>query len=148
MQIRPLTQDDFFLLNQMDWSPLPRERDSIYLTIAVGQNACSFIAWENHEFLGVILATRSCEGTSIYVNHLLVSELARGQGVGRKLLQRLEQYALDSEVSHIWLLCQDETVNWYEALGYRETSEFLTPGIEVYLRDTKKVHVFLKEFKH
>ncbi len=146
MEIRPLTADDFFLLNQMDWSPLPKERDSIYLTIAVGQADCSFIAQANHEFLGVILATRSCDGASIYVNHLLVSAATRGQGVGARLLERLEEYARGASVKRLWLLCQDETVGWYGAHGYRETCEFLTPQIEAYLKQVKKVHTFLKEF--
>ena len=145
MKIRHLTANDFFLLYSMDWSPLPRERDSIYLTLSVGQSACSYIAEEAGELLGVILCTRSCDGLSVYVNHIRVSEPARGKGVGGKLLLRLERWAGRAGVKRIWLLCQDETVGWYRERGYRENGAFLTPEIRAYLRETKKVHVFQKK---
>jgi GNAT superfamily N-acetyltransferase len=93
MEIREINPDDFFLLNQLDWTPLPKERDSIYLILSVDQSGCSFIAEENKEFLGVLLATRSADGRSVYVNQLLVSPFARRRGVGGQLLARLEKWA-------------------------------------------------------
>lgn len=145
MKIRGLKRNDFFLLNRMDWSPLPKERDSIYLILSVDQSGCSFIAEDESGVLGVILCTRSCDGDSVYVNHIRVSGSTRRRGVGGRLLARLESWARRVGVKRIWLLCQDETVSWYKARGYRESGGFLTPELREYLRETKKVHVFLKK---
>lgn len=145
MRIRNLTVDDFFLLNELDWAPLPRERDSIYLTIALDQQPCSFIAQsDDGGFLGVLLASRGATGESIYVNHLLIAEPARRMGLGGKLMASLEDYARTAGVRRIWLHCQDETVEYYQSKGYRESYGFLSPELENYLRNTKGVHTLIK----
>ena len=145
MRIRNLTVDDFFLLNELDWTPLPRERDSIYLTIALDQQPCSFVAEdENGEFLGVLLASRGAGGDSIYINHLLVAPVARKLGLGSKLMAEVEKYAAGAGVRRIWFHCQDETVDYYQAKGYRESYQFLSPELERYLRETKRVHTMFK----
>lgn len=146
MNIRNVTVEDFFLLNEMDWSPLPKERDSIYLTIAVDQQPCSFIAeGDDGRFLGVVLASRAADGGSIYVNHLLIAEHARQQGLGRALMRRLEDYARNEGVRRIWFHCQDETVDYYRARGYRESYDHLTPLLKEYLRETKGVRTMVKQ---
>ena len=144
MRIRKLKKKDFFLFNEMDWSPLPKERDSIYLIFAIDQAECSFVAEEDGEFLGVILCTRSADGESIYVNHVWVKESARKKGVGRKLTARVEKYAAQQGVRRIWLFCYDELTDWYVKQGYRETYAFLSPELKDYVRNVKKVHAFLK----
>ena len=146
MQIRNLRKEDFFLLNQMDWDPLPKERDSIYLFLALDQTDCSFIAEEDGGFLGVILCTRSSDGKSIYVNHLLVAPGARQKGVGGKLLERLHRYAEQAPVERIWLMAYDDLRSWYESRGYCESYDFLSPELKEYLHSEKKVYAFVKYF--
>ncbi|HUU27230.1 MAG TPA: GNAT family N-acetyltransferase [archaeon] len=146
MRIRKLKKNDFFLLNDLDWSPLPKERDSIFMIIAIDQADCSFIAEEDGKFLGVILSTRSADGKSIYINQLLVEKDVRKKGVGRKLLARVESYARKAGVKRIWLFCYADTIIYYKAKGYRESCAFLTREIKEYLRRVKKVHAFVKEF--
>ena len=146
MRIRKLKKKDFFLFNEMDWSPLPKERDSIYITLTIDQADCSFVAEEEGEFLGVILCTRSANGQSIYVNHIWVKEEARKKGVGRKLMARLEQYAARQGVRRIWLFCWDELIDWYRNQGYRESHAFLSPELKEYVRNVKRVRAFVKKF--
>ena len=147
MRIRKLRKNDFFLLNELDWAPLPKERDSIYLILAVDQSACSFIAEHEGEFLGVVLATRGADGGSIYVNHLLVKGSSRQRGVGKKLMDRLEKFAAEEGVRRIWLFCHDELEGYYASRGYRERYGFLTPELKKYIRTVKGVHVYLKEIQ-
>lgn len=146
MRIRKLRKKDFFLFNRMDWSPLPKERDSIYLVLSLDQADCSFVAEEEGEFLGVILCTRSADGRSVYVNHICVKKEARKKGVGKKLVARLESYAARQGVQRIWLFCWDELRNWYESQGYRESYAFLGPELTDYVRNVKKAHAFVKKF--
>ena len=146
MRIRKLKKKDFFLFNEMDWSPLPKERDSIYIILAIDQADCSFVAEEGGEFLGVILCTRSSNGQSIYINHIWVRTEIRKKGVGRKLMARLEQYAVRQGVRRIWLFCWDELIDWYTDQGYRESYAFLGSELKDYVRSVKKVHAFVKEF--
>ena len=145
MKIRNLNAEDFFLLNELDWTPLPRERDSIYLLMALEQAPCSFVAQDDDgAFLGVLLASRGATGDSVYLNHLLVCEPARGLGLGGKLMAALEGYARSAGVKRIWLLCESETVGYYRSKGYRETYGFLSPALEHYLRSSKQVHAMAK----
>ena len=146
MHIRNLKTDDFFLLNEMDWTPLPKERDSIYLTMAVDQQPCSFIAEDDGGgFLGVLLASRG--GDSIYINHLLIAPEARKLGLGSRLMAALEEYALGAGVSRIWFHCQDETVAYYQGKGYEENYDFLSPELKKYLREKKQVHTMVKRLE-
>ncbi|MBN2289757.1 MAG: GNAT family N-acetyltransferase [Candidatus Glassbacteria bacterium] len=146
MKIRNLTKDDFFLLNGMDWAPLPRERDSIYLFLALDQGDCCFIAEENGSFSGVLLATRSSDGRSVYLNHLLVDNPARKKGVGTRLMERLHRYAVEAGVERIWLMAYEDLRAYYERLGYRESYDFLSPELQQYLSSEKKISVFVKHF--
>jgi GNAT superfamily N-acetyltransferase len=148
MRIRNITVDDFFLLNELDWTPLPKERDSIYLTMALDQQPCSFIAEDDGgEFLGVLLASRGAQGESIYINHLLIAPSARKMGLGSRLMAALEDYATGVGVRRVWFHCQDETVEYYQGKGYRESYDFLSPSLEKYLRETKQVHTMSKMLK-
>jgi len=146
MIIRNIRIDDFFRFNRMDWSPLPKERDSIYVIICANHAECSFIAEEEGEFVGVLLATRSADGEAVYCNHLLVAEKARQKGVGGRLIERLETYAAQAGIGTIWFHCQDETVEYYQSKGYRESYE-LFPELKDYLRETKKVHTMVKHLR-
>ena len=146
MRNRKLKKKDFFLFNEMDWSPLPKERDSIYIILAIDQADCSFVAEEGGEFLGVILCTRSSNGQSIYINHIWVKKEIRKKGIGRKLMAHLEQYAVRQGVRRIWLFCWDELADWYTSQGYRESYAFLDSELKDYVRCVKKVRAFVKEF--
>jgi GNAT superfamily N-acetyltransferase len=136
MKIRNLKVDDFFLLNELDWTPLPRERDSIYLTMVAEDDGGAF--------LGVLLASRGAAGDSIYINHLLIAPGARKLGLGSRLMAALEDYALNAGVRRIWFHCQDETVEYYGAKGFAEDYSFFTPELKKYLREVKGVHTMSK----
>jgi N-acetylglutamate synthase-like GNAT family acetyltransferase len=146
LRIRNLNKDDFFLLNGMDWTPLPKERDSIYLFLALDQPDCSFIAEEDGEFQGVLLCTSSSDGKSIYVNHLLVNSKIRKKGVGGKLMEHLHEYAGKAGLERVWLMTQEDLRGYYEKFGYRESYDFLSPGLKEYLNSQKKVLAFVKYF--
>ena len=83
MLIRNCRQEDFFTLWEMDWTPLPKERDTIYLVLTVEHSELSFVAEDGlGTWMGLLLASRSADGKSCFLNHLLVMSPARCRGVG------------------------------------------------------------------
>lgn len=139
MRIRNLKQEDFTRLWEMDWSPLIKERDSIYLVIAVDQQGTSFVAEdEDGEWLGVLLVTRSADGASCYVNHLLVKDEARGRGVGSALMERLKEACRSLGIRRIWFLTSEKTRGFYERLGFQVDFSLFCEAAGEYLKERKR----------
>ncbi len=133
MIIRNCQQEDFFRLWEMEWDPLPKERDTLYLIWCVDQSELSFMAEdERGSCLGVLLASRSADGTSCFLNHLLVAGPARARGVGSALVDRLKQQATALAVERIWFFTGENNRPFYEKLGFRVDSSFLHPKLAVY----------------
>lgn len=138
MHIRNLRQEDFFTLQDLDWSPLVKERDSIYLVIAIDQCPTSFVAETGAgSWMGVLLASRSADGKACFINHLLVLPQYRGQGVGSGLVKRLKGTCRDCGIRRVWFFTTEENRRFYERLGFSEDAGFLAPPIREYVRETK-----------
>ena len=133
MTIRNCTQEDFFNLWEMDWGPLPKERDTLYLIWCVDHSELSFVAEDEAGGpLGVLLASRSANGRSCFLNHLLVSSNARGQGVGAALVKRLKDICAALGVQRIWFFTGDKIRPFYEKLGFQVDTSFLHPQLAAY----------------
>jgi GNAT superfamily N-acetyltransferase len=68
------------------------------------------------------------EGRSgIYLEDLFVRESARGQGLGRALLQRLAAIAVERQCRRLdlWVLHWNPTREFYRRLGFRHMDEWL-----------------------
>lgn len=139
MRIRHLLKEDFPRLWKMDWDPLIKERDSIYLIIAVDQRDISFVAEnENGDWLGVLLATRSSDGRSCYINHLLVIPQYRGGGVGTALMERLRSACMELGIRRIWFFTAPRNRTFYERMGFVVDDAFIGGPARDYVRRCKQ----------
>ena len=131
MRIRNCTQEDFFKLLEMDWAPLPKERDTIYLILTIEHSELSFVAEDDRgTWLGVLLASRSTDGNSCFLNHLLVMSSARSKGVGSALVKHLQR---------IWFFTIENNRRFYQRLGFKEDSTFLEASLAEYARAQKSL---------
>ena len=135
MKIRTCTQNDFFKLWGMDWTPLPKERDTIYLILTVEHSRLCFVA-EDREgaWQGVLLASRSTDGSSCFLNHLLVMSPARSKGVGSALVEHLKDRCAEIGIRRIWFFTGENNRRFYRRLGFEEDSSFLEPPVAEYAR--------------
>ena len=61
----------------------------------------------------------------VYIDELWVSSELRGQGVGKNLVSRVEQYAMSEKLKGIWLWTQSwQAVDFYSKLGFVEFARF------------------------
>ncbi|HHN45820.1 MAG TPA: GNAT family N-acetyltransferase [Planctomycetes bacterium] len=139
LAIRNLVQSDFSTLWKMDWSPLIKERDSIYLILAVDQCPVSFVAYDDKsdKWLGVLLATRSADGLACYINHLLVMPDARGMGIGSALVKRLAEDGAGLGIRKIWFFTSEKNRPFYEKLGFTEDFSFFDGPVKRYVQEIK-----------
>lgn len=77
-----------------------------------------FVALEQEEFIGAVHGTIIED--SMYINWLVVKEKYKGNGVGRKLMQKIEEKAKDLNVYSISLGTTGfQAKGFYEKLGYK-----------------------------
>jgi len=140
MRIRNCTQEDFFKLLEMDWAPLPKERDTIYLILTIEHSELSFVAEDDRgTWLGVLLASRSTDGNSCFLNHLLVMSSARSKGVGSALVKHLQRICTEIGVQRIWFFTIENNRRFYQRLGFKEDSTFLEASLAEYARAQKSL---------
>jgi GNAT superfamily N-acetyltransferase len=138
MRIRNCKQEDFFKLWEMDWAPLPKERDTTYLILTIEQSELSFVAEDDRgNWLGVLLASRSADGDSCFLNHLLVMSSARSKGVGSALVEHLQRTCTEIGAQRIWLFTKERNRRFYLRLGFKEDSSFLETSVAEYARAHK-----------
>ena len=64
------------------------------------------------------------------VERICIMPEARSKGVGKALMNAIEQYALSKQIEILKLNAQNQAIPFYEKLGYSITSEeFLDAGI-------------------
>lgn len=86
--------------------------------------ATLFNAYEGEQVVG---AARLYAGK---IGRIAVLEEHRGQGIGRKLVERCEQEALKNGLNKVKLAAQLESIPFYEKLGYEIYGDiFLDAGI-------------------
>lgn len=68
--------------------------------------------------LGVARLLPEADDGSRQLRQLAVAEAVRGTGVGRLLVTRLEQCAVEEGTREVWLSARDSAFGFYRALGY------------------------------
>lgn len=138
MRIRNIEQQDFFTLWSLDWSPLVKERDTIYLTLAVDQRELCFVAEGAGGWQGVLLATRSADGAACFINHLLVLPRYRRKGIGTALIQRLKEACRSRGIRRIWFFTGERNRGFYERLGFSVDDAMLAGDVARYVAEAKQ----------
>ncbi len=152
MLIRNLTPADFPGLLQLPYTPLIKERDTIYLIMAQDHGRFCFVAEaknkanDDEQPLGVLLALGAADVSSVFVLKLWIRADHRGQGIGSRLLDGLEAAADQAGVRRIWLLATDSALDFYQGRGYRQSLNTLAPEAARYVREVKGTPVLVKEW--
>ncbi len=82
-------------------------------------------AYENGVLVGVLELT--IQAGVMYIDELIVKQERQGNGIGKFLMQKVEEIAKEQKLHKIYL---DTGKNWpavkfYESLGYQKTGELL-----------------------
>ena len=98
--------------------------------------AVAYVAELDGALVGVItghaMAAIHSTPTVAWLTALVVTKTARGKGVGRRLVERLEQWAVERGAAKISLtsaLHRSEAHAFYEGIGYARTGVRLTKNI-------------------
>ncbi|MGC4104041.1 GNAT family N-acetyltransferase [Ferruginibacter sp.] len=65
-------------------------------------------------------------GDKVYLGMLSVSPHLQGAGIGKKLLQAADEYALQRHCKAVYMTVisvREELINWYQRYGYKDTGE-------------------------
>ena len=105
------------------------------------QNAEStvFYAIDDHDkaigFMQLYPAFSSVSAKKICIlNDLYVSAKFRGQGIGRKLIERAKQYAIESGAARVSLETAEDNLaaqRLYESLGYKKNEGFYSYSLSI-----------------
>jgi ribosomal protein S18 acetylase RimI-like enzyme len=61
----------------------------------------------------------------IYIDELWVDERCRGTGMGKRLMDKVEEYAVEQHLSGLWLWTQSwQAPKFYQQLGFEEFTRF------------------------
>lgn len=127
MLYRPYTPEDFarlYALEEVCFDPPFRFNRRYMRLLVCRSDAATWIAEEAGQMTGFAIVewTNMRGGITAYIQTLEVAPEARGQGIGRELIHRIEDSALDAGSHVIWLHVDAENaaaIRLYEAQGYR-----------------------------
>lgn len=124
-------------------SPTKEDQDAVLQPLLrfnekiVGSNRKQELTFHIKNDNGEVIA--GCNGNVhfnyFFVAHLWVSETLRGQGVGAKLLTRIEEEARARQCDHVWLdTFSFQAPGFYEKQGYTRFGELpeYPPGFKRY----------------
>jgi ribosomal protein S18 acetylase RimI-like enzyme len=84
-----------------------------------------WVAVQRHKLVGTISAVPKSEG--LYIRSMAVLPAARGQGIGYLLLQKVEEFAVEQNLEHLFLSTTPfliEAIRLYERFGFYRTTDF------------------------
>lgn len=147
MNIRRIVKDDCVALLQLIQELAEYEREPYAVTVTLehfidsgfGNNPVwfGFVAEENKIIIGFVLyyvRYSTWKGQRMYLEDFLVTEKARGKGVGKLLFDRLIKEAKDKKFNGIvWqvLKWNEPAIQFYKKYNARLDDEWLTCSIEI-----------------
>ncbi len=83
-----------------------------------------WLAFDERKDIGAVL-TADILWDWIYIDELWISPDLRGQGLGRRLMQLAEEFAVSQSLQGIWLWTQSwQAERFYKQLGYSQFTRF------------------------
>lgn len=127
-------------LNEIDWSTLRQDliaddfhngRTTEQLQLSFENSALTVMAWHNKRCIATARALSDGVGNA-YVIDVWTRSTHRAKGIGSRLMQLLFE---DLEGQHIYLQT-DDTVSFYERLGFEPQPEGLSKIVGTYLTNS------------
>lgn len=81
-------------------------------------------AIQSDEVIGTVAAVPKSE--SIYIRSMAISPTARGHGIGKSLLQVVEQFAIENDLHRMFLSTTPflhRAIGLYKSFGFKQTGE-------------------------
>lgn len=112
--IREYGNDDFELVKGILFEAFPEVNDLLEKSMTTSKTLdldkrkyIQLVAEEEGKVVGYALASRSCDPvlirTNLWIDYVCVSSECRGKGIGRRLLQRIEEIAREEKVLFLQL---------------------------------------------
>jgi GNAT superfamily N-acetyltransferase len=145
IEIRPISESDFFWLRDYDCRPLNIERDSIYLFFCVHFAEFSLVAWDIQQDLpcGFLLGFLPTGRDVAYIHYLFVEEGHRRTGIATRLVRAFERNVADHGGRRVGLYTA-RAQRFYMSLGYVESTDLFGKAINEYVQREKRVVVMMR----
>jgi GNAT superfamily N-acetyltransferase len=117
------------LSNQLGYQLSPQETEDQIAAVLSDKDHCAFVALAEDGILGWIhgfKAIRIETKPFIEIGGLVVDENLRGKGIGRKLVDRIQEWCVEKDINKLRVRCQTKRAGahiFYSRLGFRETKE-------------------------
>ncbi|URZ17059.1 hypothetical protein CLFE_031110 [Clostridium felsineum DSM 794] len=97
----------------------------VYKEITANENYILLVAKEENEILGSMLGIRckSLLESFLVIEAVIVKEKIRGKGVGRKLMEKMDEFAKEKNCAYAILVSSDfreGAHKFYERLGFKD----------------------------
>ena len=117
---------------EVDFTPEPsKQRSGLELLLRCGDRACVLVAEQAGRVVGMVTAqvvVSTAEGADVaWIEDLVVTEEARGQGLGRELLATVERWCVERGLQRMQLLADRENapaLEFYRRQGWQTTQMF------------------------
>ena len=121
---QPKTENDFQKYYNLRWrilrkpwaQPEGSERDSDE------ENYYHIMAVINENIVGIARLEFPDNGLA-QLRYMAVDDDYQGHGIGRKIVEHMEQYSKDNNVHELFLNARENAVGFYEKSGYRVTEK-------------------------
>ena len=132
MEIRPIRADEhdraWGVLKQLR-TALSREQFEAALDIQSREHGYLLVgAFSNGDLVGVMgmrPVHTFARGAHLHVDDLVVTESARGSGIGLQLLEHAQTHAREHGLAQVFLDSRPEVIGFYEGGGYRRHTSIL-----------------------
>ncbi|XEC96690.1 GNAT family N-acetyltransferase [Paenibacillus tarimensis] len=148
--IRNLNDEAILQIIEMDCSPLPNERDSIYLNFYRFFRDTCWVAVLEDKVIGFALGMLDqTDPTHCYLNYLFVKSEHRKTGLGHRLLKQFEISARQKGCKIVTLLtAKTENIGYYNKQGYEKNHDLKhfreDDAVYDYYYNRKKVSLLIK----
>ena len=107
------------------------QKKGLALLIKSNETAVAFVAELNGNVIGMLTAQTNIStaegGIAAVLEDMIIDKNLRGQGIGKQLMQAMEQWAKEKGITRLQLLA-DKTnspaLAYYNKLGWKETKMF------------------------